>query len=71
MTGKFRCIRGNPSAGSWGPQEAGERADGVAPTQCPGSSSQCDCGGDLGHRNRDLGSELWVCSSFRGKRGKS
>ena len=64
VTGKFRCIRVNPSAGSEGPQEAGEGADVVAPAQRPGSSSDCDCGGDLGHRKRGSGSGLWVCSSW-------
>ena len=67
VTDKFRCIRVNPSAGSWGPQEAREGADVVAPAQCPGSSSDCDCGGDLGHRKRGSGSELWVWSSCGGK----
>ena len=64
MTGKFRCIRVNPSAGSEGPQEATEEADGVTPTRHPGSSPECDCGGDLGHRKRGSGSGLWVCSSW-------
>ena len=64
MTGKFRCIKVNPSAWSEGPQEATEEADGVTPMRYPGSSPECNCGGDLGHRKRGSGSGLWVCSSW-------
>ena len=71
MTGTFRCIRVNPTAWREGPQEAGEGADVVAPAQRPVSSSDCDCGGDLGHRKRGSGSELWVCSPVRGRKGRA